>query len=135
MKRPSGEYTGLPSNAGFVVMRFASPRAAGTRKRSPFVLMASTLSVTAVKQSSLESGVRASSLVGRHVVIRPSVQVPRFAGAIRRLDKQMAALALEPVVPMTIQKLLVYACLYLVFLLLLLPFLVARIVLAIRVDR
>jgi len=52
---PIREYTGLPSNAGFVVMRFASPPATGTRKRSPFVLMASTLSVTAVKQSSLES--------------------------------------------------------------------------------
>src|ERR1700737_643835 len=56
MKRPSGEYTGLPSNPGFVVIRFASPPATGTRKRSPFVLMASTLSVTAVKQISFESG-------------------------------------------------------------------------------
>src|SRR5216684_912519 len=56
MNRPSGEYTGLPSKPGLLVIRFASPPATGTRNKSPFVLMASTLSVAAVKQISLESG-------------------------------------------------------------------------------
>ncbi len=54
---PSGEYTGLPSKPGFVVIFFGSePPTVGTRNKSPFVLIASTGSVTAVKQSSFPSG-------------------------------------------------------------------------------
>ena len=45
---PSGEYTGFPSNPGFVVIFFGSPPATGTRNNSPFVLIASILSGTAV---------------------------------------------------------------------------------------
>src|SRR2546430_17316269 len=53
---PSGEYTGSPSKPGCVVMRLISPPATGTVNKSPLVLMASILSVTAVKQISLLSG-------------------------------------------------------------------------------
>ena len=48
---PSGEYAGAPSNPGFVVSRFgAIRRSTSTSNRSPLVLVASTRSVTAVKQ-------------------------------------------------------------------------------------
>src|SRR5215470_7334018 len=59
---PSGEYTGSPSKPGCVVIHLISPPATGTVNRSPLVLMASILSVTAVKQSSLLSGEKLMSL-------------------------------------------------------------------------
>src|SRR5208283_4338826 len=62
IERPSGEYTGFPSNPGLDVMRFASPPETATTNRSPFVLVASALSVTAVKQISLASGEKLMSL-------------------------------------------------------------------------
>ena len=56
MYLPSGEYTGSPSKPGCVVMGLISPPATGTVNKSPFVLIASILSVTAVKHISLLSG-------------------------------------------------------------------------------
>ncbi len=54
---PSGEYTGFPSNPGCVVMRKGSiTPVTGTVNKSPLVLIASILSITAVKQISLPSG-------------------------------------------------------------------------------
>src|SRR2546427_722434 len=56
MNFPSGEYTGFPSNPGCVVIRLVSPPETGTTNKSAFVLIASILSVTAVKQISFPSG-------------------------------------------------------------------------------
>ena len=57
MKRPSGEYTGLPSNAWLAaVMHVNAPPDAGTEHTSPLVLIASTWSRTATNASSFESG-------------------------------------------------------------------------------
>jgi len=64
------------------------------------------------------------SLIRRHVVICPGIQVPRFAATVRRFHKTNGcALPSNQWFPMTVQKLLVHPCLYLVFLLVLIRFL------------
>src|SRR5258708_15829520 len=78
---------------------------------------------------------RSSALVRGHVVICTCIQIASFSAAICRLYKQMAALTLKPMVPVTIQKLLIHARLYFVLLFLFIPLLVARIIFAIRVHR
>src|SRR6202022_306951 len=69
---------------------------------------------------------RAAALVRRHVVIRSGIQVAGLAAAIGSGNKRMTAFAFEPVRPMAIQELLVHMSLYLVFVLLLVPLLVAH---------
>src|SRR5712675_3577617 len=59
---------------------------------------------------------RSSALIRRHVVVCSRIQIASFSAAVCRLYKQMAALTLEPVVPMTIQKLLVHPRFYFVLL-------------------
>src|SRR6266849_6195988 len=71
---PSGEYTGFPSNPDCLVIRKGSiTPVTGTVNKSPLVLIASILSMTAVKQISSPSGEKLMSAAA-----------PRF----RRLERQ-----------------------------------------------